>query len=89
MYKLPLLSTPTISETGVNTCAGGSATGVMTAGAVGTGSTGGASLGLIKNAHTSPIAAMTANSKNTRINKSLRWLRVRTFSRFKLLFSAK
>ena len=89
MYKLPLLSTPTISVAGVNTCAVGSATGATTAGAVTTGSTGGTSLGLIKNTHTNPIAAMAANNKNTRINKSLRWLRVRIFSRFKLLFSAK
>ena len=61
----------------------------MTAGAVTTGSTGVALLGLINNAQTNPIAVIAASNKNTRINKSLRWLRVRTFSRLRLPFSAK
>ena len=61
----------------------------MTAGAVTTGSTGVALLGLINNAHTNPIAVIAASNKNTRINKSLRWLRVRTFWRLRLPFSAK
>ena len=71
VYKLPLLSTPTMSSIGVNTCAGGAGAGTTT-GAVTTASTGGALLGLINNAQTSPIAVIAPSNTNVHSNRSLR-----------------
>ena len=73
VYRLPLLSTPTMSSMGVITCATGAGVGATTTGTVAAASTGGALFGLINIAQAaSPIAAMATINKPTRTSKSLR-----------------